>query len=259
MKIIVLLIFIAVLFWFFRSLFSKRKHKTWILSDTHRQVLEEQVFFYSRLSAEDKASFEARMEEFLSGITITGVNTTVEDLDRVLIGASAIIPIFSFPNWAYTDINEVLLYPDNFSEDFRQEGGDRAVLGMVGSGAMQGTMILSQHELRKGFSNKTDKSNTAIHEFVHLIDKSDGATDGLPENIIRHQYVVPWLNLMHENIKTIRSGRSDINPYGSTNEAEFFAVVSEYFFERPDLLHRKHPELYSLLEQIFGKKADLAR
>ncbi|MEO6202766.1 MAG: zinc-dependent peptidase, partial [Nitrospirales bacterium] len=46
-------------------------------------------------------------------------------------------------------------------------------------------------------------------------------------------------------------GHSDINPYGLTNEAEFFAVVSEYFFETPVRMKQKHPELYSMLEQIF--------
>ena len=57
--------------------------------------------------------------------------------------------------------------------------------------------------------------------------------------------------MMHKNIQDMMKDRSDINPYGATNQAEFFAVVSEYFFERPDLLQRKHPELYGMLEQIF--------
>ena len=113
-------------------------------------------------------------------------------------------------------------------------------------------MILSQHELRQGFLNKTGKTNTAIHEFVHLLDKTDGAVDGIPENLMDRQYILPWLQLMHKKIGEIIKGRTDINPYGATNQAEFFAVVSEYFFERPDLLKQKHPELYQLLEDIFS-------
>ncbi len=65
------------------------------------------------------------------------------------------------------------------------------MLGMVGDGPMQQVMILSQHALREGFSNKTDKQNTAIHEFVHLIDKTDGATDGIPEVLLQNQYTLP--------------------------------------------------------------------
>ena len=70
-------------------------------------------------------------------------------------------------------------------------------------------------------------------------------------NLFERKYILPWLELMQKNIKEILDDKSDINPYGATNQAEFFAVVSEYFFERPDLLRQKHPELYELLKKIF--------
>lgn len=56
---------------------------------------------------------------------------------------------------------------------------------------------------------------------------------------------------MHKNIKEIRADKSDINPYATTNQQEFFAVAAEYFFERPQLMKEKHPELYEMLEKIF--------
>lgn len=146
----------------------------------------------------------------------------------------------------------MLLYPDTFSKDFSTASDEeKTVLGMVGNGAMQHMMVLSQPSLRQGFTNRTDKNNTGIHEFVHLLDKTDGAVDGIPENLADKQHLLPWIKRMHENIQQIMANRSDINPYGATNEAEFFAVVSEYFFERPDLLQSKHPELYNLLQTIF--------
>jgi Mlc titration factor MtfA (ptsG expression regulator) len=123
---------------------------------------------------------------------------------------------------------------------------------MVGEGAMNGTMILSKPALHQGFLNETDKNNTAIHEFVHLIDKTDGAIDGIPENLLGKQYILPWINLIAKEIEQINKGKSDINPYGATSQTEFFAVASEYFFERPQLLKSKHPELYVLLERIFS-------
>ena len=57
-------------------------------------------------------------------------------------------------------------------------------------------MIISKNALRDGFSNETDKKNTAVHEFVHLIDKMDGAIDGVPEVLLQKQYTIPWLELM---------------------------------------------------------------
>lgn len=224
------------------------------LPDNYRQILESNVLFYKKLDEAGKKQFEDRVQYFLAGIRITGVGANVGDIDRVLIGASAIIPIYAFPDWEYLNLNEVLVYPETFSEEFEQEGNHRSVLGMVGSGAMQHVMVISQHALRQGFSNKTDKNNTAIHEFVHLIDKTDGDVDGIPGILMEHQYIVPWLNMMQRSIKEINNNKSDINPYGATNKAEFFAVVAEYFFERPDLLRSKHPELYDMLVKIFSKK-----
>jgi MtfA peptidase len=217
-------------------------------------LLEANVPFYMKLNPEQKKIFESRMQYFLKGTRITGIKTEVTEIDKVLVAASAIIPIFNFDNWEYPNLNEVLIYPENFNEEFEQEGSNRPVLGMVGSGAMQNVMVLSQHELRQGFLNKTGKTNTAIHEFVHLVDKTDGYTDGVPENLVTSGIIIPWLQLMHRKISEIREGKSDINPYGATNEAEFFAVASEYFFERPDLLREKHPELYKILEEIFLMK-----
>ncbi len=127
---------------------------------------------------------------------------------------------------------------------------------MVGSGEMNRMMILSKPALRKGFDNETDKQNVGIHEFVHLIDKADGDTDGIPKVLMKNQYIIPWLKLMHEEIREIRKNESDINPYGSTNEAEFFSVVSEYFFSRPHLFSKKHPELFQLLEKIYSQDLD---
>lgn len=75
--------------------------------------------------------------------------------------------------------------------------------------------------------------------------------DGVPELLLERQYTIPWINLIREKIDEISQKKSDINPNGATNNAEFFAVASEYFFERPKLLKRKHPELYKLLEEIF--------
>jgi MtfA peptidase len=221
------------------------------LPDAYRQILQANVPFYQNLGEPEKKQFESRVHYFLADVKITGVNTEVEDLDRVLTAASAIIPIFAFPGWEYTNLNEVLLYPETFGHEFEQEGNNRSVLGMVGSGAMQNMMILSQHELRQGFLNKTGKTNTAIHEFVHLVDKTDGAVDGIPESLIDRKYILPWLQLMQQKIEEIMKGRTDINPYGATNKAEFFAVAAEYFFERPDLLKKKHPQLYKILEEIF--------
>lgn len=230
---------------------KRHVEETQLITEEERSLLSEQVPFYRELSETQKTEFEKRMMHFLATTKITGINTEVEVLDKILIAAGAIIPIFGFKNWEYMNLNEVLLYPDAFNDTFAQQGAGRTTLGVVGTGPYQNMMILSQHELRQGFLNKSGKSNTAIHEFVHLVDKTDGEVDGVPEFLLSKEYALPWLHLVHHNIQEILKNESDINPYGAINKAEFFAVASEYFFERPDLLQEKHPELYEILTKIF--------
>jgi Mlc titration factor MtfA (ptsG expression regulator) len=253
--LVIVLVALAVFFLILKALFAKRPTPAVVdkqpFSNEDRGILEEYVPFYNDLDANSKQEFEKRMQHFLATTRVTGVNVQVETLDKVLIAASAIIPIFSFKDWEYINLNEVLLYPDAFNDTFDQQGADRSTLGVVGTGPYQNVMILSQHELRQGFINKTGKTNTAIHEFVHLVDKTDGEVDGVPEVLLSKKYVLPWLDLVHNNIARIQSNKSDINPYGATNKAEFLAVAAEYFFERPDLLQSKHPELYELLSKMF--------
>ena len=191
--------------------YSKRKPAAGSFPESYRTILAD-VDFYNALSPDKKTEFESRMMHFLATTRITGVNTEVEEKDKVYIAASAIIPIFGFKDWEYTNLHEVLLYPDSFNHEFEQTGNDRSILGMVGDGAYNNMMILSRNELQQAFINKTGKTNTAIHEFVHLVDKTDGSTDGIPEIFVNKKYILPWLQLMRQEIQKIMADRSDINP-----------------------------------------------
>jgi Mlc titration factor MtfA (ptsG expression regulator) len=219
-----------------------------------RLLLDANVNYYHRLGKRERKRFESQIAAFLQYVNIEGVGADITDLDRVLIASSAIIPVFGLGDWEYSNLTNVILYPDTFDHEYQFEGGSRNIQGMIGTGYMNGQMILSRPALLKGFSPLSGKENTAIHEFVHLVDKSDGATDGVPEQLIEHEYAVPWLSLMHQEMHRIKEGKSDINPYAITNEAEFLAVASEYFFEKPDQFQQKHPELYLQLSQIFRQK-----
>lgn len=263
MEIIILCVVLIVVVLYFRSGMDKGRDQKFDFGPEHRIVLQEKIAFYNTLSDEEKTRFENEVTDFLRRTRITGIDTKIDDTDKMLVAASAVIPVFGFRDWHYGSITEVLIYPNSFNANFEtagnEEGSERRITGMVGTGAMNGTMILSKQALHVGFQNESDKQNTAIHEFVHLIDKTDGAIDGIPENLLGKQYVLPWINLMSKEIKQINANKSDINPYGATNQSEFFAVVSEYFFEQPQLLQSKHPELYAMLERIFDQKLNLKK
>lgn len=246
---------------FFLLYWNLKKNSKWIIPKESfpkdwKIILNRDVSFYNSLSKGEKKRFEYKIQEFLLNCKITGIKTKIDITDKILVASSGIIPIFGFDNWKYSSLHEVLIYPSTFNEEFEIKGSDRRVLGMVGNGSMEGIMILSQQALKHGFKNESDKKNTAIHEFVHLIDKTDGPIDGIPSALMKKQYAIPWIDLINKKLNEIYEDESDINPYAGTNQAEFFSVASEYFFERPKLLEKKHPDLYNLLENVF--KQDMA-
>lgn len=239
--------------------FSKLKRKSvhpfpkeWV------PILKNEVAYYNTLSTIEKQRFRKRIMSFLSEVNIEGVKLELEDLDRVLIAASAVIPVFGFKEWYYNNLSGIILYPDAFDNDlqFSDKNKNRRILGMVGNGRFENQMILSRRALRQAFKNDTDKLNTPVHEFVHLIDKMDGITDGVPEQLLGRDYIKPWLELMHKEMQAINNDASDIRKYATVNDAEFFAVVSEYFFERPQLFEKKHPELYKMLVLCFQQQPE---
>ena len=244
----VLALIILIILFVFRISRTKRTSQ---LPENYRELLTDYIKFYRQLDEEGKERFEKRVDHFLSAVKITGVNAVVEDIDRLLIAAGAIIPVYSIPDWQYINLHEVLVYPGAFNADFDQGGSDRNIAGMVGSGALQHVMVITKWQLRQGFINSNDAHNTAIHEFVHLIDKMDGTMDGVPEIILERKYTDQWRNMMNSTIMQMKTYGSDIDMYGATNTTEFFAVISEYFFEQPGLLNANHPELYEMLERIY--------
>lgn len=244
---------LAAFFLIERAFRSKWKAPTTDFPKKWRTILEEKVAFYKALTPDEKELFEYKVQEFLTNVSVTGYDTTIDHVDKVLVGASAVIPIFAFPEWKYKQIDEVLIYPSKFNNGYQTKGDETNILGMVGTGVMDRKMILSRVALRQGFRNEKDKRNTAIHEFIHIIDKEDGVIDGIPSVLLEKQYTIPWIDMIEQKIEAIIANETDINPYASTSRIEFFAVLGEYFFERPISMKKKHPELYKMLCEIFDQ------
>lgn len=256
MQIVFLIFSVVLVIFIIYNLIKKKKPIPQPEADVQRKVLQQHVPFYQKLDALEKSEFERRINNFLGRVRIKGVDVKIDDRDKIFVAAAAIIPIFAFKTWEYRNIHDVLIYPATFNKSFKTNGPERDVLGMVGNGAMENLMILSLPELQNSFLDSDSKSSAAIHEFVHLVDKDDGTTDGCPNFLLAHKYAVPWLKRMHQEIALILTGKSDINPYGATNEAEFLAVAAEYFFKQPELMQTKHPELFAALQQIFATDAE---
>jgi len=219
--------------------------------DQQQAFLQATVAFYRSLSQQERTLFETRCLSFIHATEFIGHDLEVSDEDRLLVAAGSVILAWGFPQWHYVKVNTVILVSKAFNENAEFGQHDSRITGLVGTHHLRGKMILSQPALHQGFSNDNDKRNVAIHEFAHLIDMADGDIDGLPRQISEQAYALPWLGLVQKKIIEIDNKNSDIRDYGATNNAEFFSVVSEYFFERPKLLKRRHPELYKALQRFY--------
>jgi Mlc titration factor MtfA (ptsG expression regulator) len=157
-----------------------------------------------------------------------------------------------------------LIYPSSYrSHDRRIEEGGFVSEGehvRLGESWGQGYVVLAWDAVLHGASDLRDGHNVVLHEFAHQLDQEDGVSDGVPLFDGPLQYG-QWARILErdfeELVKQSDLGRRTVlDAYGATNKAEFFAVATETFFEKPDALKKGYPELYELLEEFYGARPD---
>lgn len=176
---------------------------------------------------------------------------------RVTIAAGACLLLLWMPDvGCYPNLKTVIVYPDTmvpkYAGDHGTHGGD-AILGQSWS---SGVVILSWDSARHGGFDPRDGRNVVMHEFAHQLDQEDGYADGIPVGL-KMSSLQTWARVMEERfewlVKARNEGReSALDMYGATNRAEFFAVATETFFEKPRQLMREKPDLYDALADFYG-------
>ena len=218
--------------------------------ESFRAILVKDVEAYRRLSDSDKKRFEGDVAIFLAEQNITGPRAAkLDDELRVLVAASATIVAFGRPGFRYPTTRDVVVYEGTFDESYAVGAKDANLLGMVHG---SGPILFSARALRDGFRQPHDASNVGLHEFAHVLDFQGGRADGVPA-FMPWQAVKPWIALMHAETKRIEHHQSVLRDYAATNEAEFFAVATEMFFEQPERMKEQRPELYDLLRSTYGQ------
>ena len=250
-SLILSLILCPILYWLVRRRSLRRlKIMGQPFAASWEQILQSHVAFFRALPDQERERFRNIVKVFLDEVQITGIRTEVDDTVRILVAASAAIPIFGFHDWEYHRLGEVLVYPGSFGEKYQTTGSaDENTLGMVGLKHLSGVMILSKPSLLGGFDNPSSKDNVGVHEFVHLVENEE-AEHGLPPEV-PWQAVKHWVKYVAGELAHAPKNHSYINSYAYTNEHEFLAVLAEYFFKSPELLQRKDPQLYAMLREMF--------
>lgn len=219
------------------------------------EILNKWVSFYCGLSPQDKKLYEADIQIFLDEHHIEGIDDVEITREvELLVAASAVRLIFRRPQWEYRDFGDILIYPGAFSTDGRYStdinNGKAAAAGMVHS---IGSVILSLPHLYRSFEHKDDGFNVGYHEFAHVLDGF--RPDGIPDKISMGA-TGRWCEVMRKEFEKVQRGKSVLRQYAGTNEAEFFAVAVEVFFEKPELLEKKAPEVYEQLSEYFQQNPE---
>lgn len=213
-------------------------------------ILAENVPFVAELGDDDRAKLFGDMQVLLDEKRFFAAGgLELDEAMRVTIVAAAARLILHLDVDRYDDVNEIVVYPGAYKHPER----DGAILGEAHA---RGIVVLAWDAVRGGLRNTQDGHDTATHEFAHVLDARDGRFDGTPELRARGHYR-PWANVMQAHYDRLREGSDRvlgnlIRDYGATNEAEFFAVVTEVYFERPALMRERAPALYAELHRFYG-------
>ncbi len=225
-----------------------------------REFIRKNVPYYATLQDEDRRELEGHIQVFIDEKKFEGCGgLEMTDEIKVTIAAQACILLLHRESHYYPALYSILVYPHAFVVKGYEElaPGYRLETNQVhlGESWKQGALILSWDDVCSGAADIHDGNNVVFHEFAHQLDTEDGRADGAPILERRSMYIA-WariLSLEYEKLREDkRRGRhSLLNQYGATNAAEFFAVATEYFFEKPHQLLSKHPELYEELKTFY--------
>ncbi|RYD43851.1 MAG: zinc-dependent peptidase, partial [Verrucomicrobiaceae bacterium] len=223
-------------------------------------MLQRNVPLYARLPEDIRVRLDERIARFISTIRFEACGDLELTEEMILtVAAQACLLVIHRDGPPYPDLRVVYLYPSTFSSVQKSVDSMGVVtegrISRLGESWETGTVVLSWDSVEHGASNVFDAQNVTFHEFAHQLDHEDGSTDGAPGLPSRAAYQ-SWARVFRKNyadfLGLLEDGkRTVMDSYGATNPAEFFAVATETFFEKPGQLARKRPELYEEMRKYY--------
>ncbi|MGJ8672188.1 zinc-dependent peptidase [Rubritalea sp.] len=228
------------------------------LTLAEREKLAEDFHLYARLPEALKDELDGLIHVFVEEKNFEacgGLEEVTLHMQRV-IAAQACMLLLRTPHHYYRNLRSILLYPDAY----RAPGQHGAEDVRLGESWGSGSVVLSWGSVLSGGKNDEDGHDVVIHEFAHQLDQADGAGDGVPYLRSRGAYrswAAAFQPAFEQFSKQVHAGkRTVIDDYGAENPAEFFAVVTETFFEKPHQLKERYPEVYAQLVDYYGVDPD---
>jgi MtfA peptidase len=219
-----------------------------------RAHVERRLPFAARYDPEERERFERHLKVFLWDKRWEGAHgLTVTDEMKVVVSGAAARLSRNLTLDVYDGLFTLVIYPSHFKLPDEHGGGV-----LLGEARSLGSVCLSWDAVLGGLANPTDGRDTALHELAHVLDAATGAFDGTPELHGWGDYQA-WARVLSKHYLALRQRphRGVVRRYGAVTEAEFFAVATEAFFEKPLVMQRRAPDLYRELRRYY--RVDPAR
>lgn len=228
---------------------KRRRLRRRLFPENWLAILDRRVPFFRELEQPHRQRFLNDLKVFVWSKHFEGAGgMEITDEVRVVVAASAVRLTLNLDLSYYDRLTEIVVYP----HIYRHPDDDSAIFGEAHS---FGTVVLTRPTVLRGLANPEDGHDTATHEFAHVLDQGDGEFDGTPV-LRRYAQYQPWTEVMSDHYLRLRQNRRRLRKvlrdYGATNEAEFFAVATESYFEKPEQMREQTPELYRELQRFYG-------
>ncbi len=225
-----------------------------------RRILRQRVPLTRHMPADLQQQLKKHIQVFLAEKPFIGcAGLVVTDEMRVTIAAQACLLLLNQPAHYFPSLRQVLIYPGAFKVERRHvdEAGIHVAHheALSGESWSQGQVILSWADVKAGARHPDDGYNVVIHEFAHQLDSDKGITNGAPDLRTRQRHQ-RWAHVMQADFDRLcaqvaRDEDTFLDPYAATDPAEFFAVISETFFEQAPEMAAHHPALYRELREFY--------
>jgi len=223
--------------------------------------LEAHLPLYNLLPEEMKQRLHAKIARFVTTTYFEGCGGLELTNEMILsVAGQACMLIVNHPGDPYPNLKSVLFYPSAFGSERERVTEDGKIVKDVqyrlGESWSDGTVVLAWDSVKSGARNIHDGRNVTFHEFAHQLDQEDGHADGFPY-LMEPQAYHTWGEVLGKGYERLvdnaeRGRRTVLDHYGATNIAEFFAVATEAFFEKPKQMAKKRPELYQELKDYYA-------
>ncbi|MEA3239898.1 MAG: M90 family metallopeptidase [Candidatus Bipolaricaulota bacterium] len=221
-----------------------------------REIIKRNLPFTRHLSPADQRELEGDVQVFLSEKHFDAAGgLEMTDEIKVTIATQACILLLHRKTDCYPGLYSIIIYPHAYiARHTVQDMPGIITEGMqprLGESWTRGAVVLSWDDVLSGAADIHDGHNVVFHEFAHQLDSQDGKMDGAPI-LSDHSMYATWARVLGQEYERLQHdtaiGRETLlDQYGATNPAEFFAVATEFFFEKPQQLREKLPQLYDEL------------